>query len=88
VAGQKIPIQDFLRAASEAARKRTDDAAPASMEAGRVAHMRLQVPRDLLPLLPDPPPAPAAPPSEPAAEPQLQSSAAVGAPAEAPLIDF
>ena len=90
VAGQKIPIQDFLRAASEAARKRADDAAPASMEAGRVAHMRLQVPRNLLPLLPDPPPAPAAPPSEPAAAPQSQpqSEAAVGAPAVAPLIDF
>ena len=78
VAGQKIPIQDFLRAASEAARKRADDAAPASMEAGRVAHMRLQVPRNLLPLLPDPPPAPAAPPSEPAAAPQSQPQSGGG----------
>lgn len=88
-AGQEIPIKEFQellkKATAGAGRKGADDAAPASMEAGRIAYISLQVPRGRLPLMPEPPPPAAAAPT-PEAPPS--SGAAVGAPAEAPLIDF
>ena len=82
MAGERVPVaalgalKERLAAAQPGSREQGDgDAERASMEAGRVVHISLQVPRARLPLMPAVPP------------PTVAAAATAAAPPE-PLIDF
>ena len=93
--GQKVPIralEAFFKAFSGSRQPRGKDsdgadAKEVSIEAGRIVYISLQVPRERLPLVPEPPPPAAhAAHAAPAPQPGSQaggSQAAVGAQAEA-----